>query len=60
MFGGDRVSGRVVCPYGHLIWHVPPGEWAGSTYQARLGDPAYTVTCYGPVPVEVWWREQCV
>ncbi|WP_370028410.1 hypothetical protein [Planotetraspora sp. GP83] len=50
----------MVCPYGHLIWHVPPGEWAGSTYQARLGDPAYTVTCYGPVPVEVWWREQCV
>ncbi|MEZ0076317.1 hypothetical protein [Planotetraspora sp. GP83] len=49
----------VLCAYGHLIWSIRPGEWAGSTYQARLADPNYQVTCEGPLPVEVWWQSQC-
>lgn len=37
----------VLCPYGHLYTHIRRGEWAGSLWEAQLGDPAYTVTCAG-------------
>ncbi|MFI6290071.1 phosphoadenosine phosphosulfate reductase family protein [Nonomuraea sp. NPDC050790] len=40
-----RVS--ILCPYGHLITSVSRGEWAGSITEAHVGDPSYTVTCYG-------------
>jgi hypothetical protein len=44
---GPQRRVTVLCPFGHLVWSIAPGDWAGSWYQARLTDPAFTVTCHG-------------
>ncbi|MFD8079000.1 hypothetical protein ACFV3E_40875 [Streptomyces sp. NPDC059718] len=39
----------VLCPAGHLVASVSANDWPGSLWEARRGDPAYTVTCDGTV-----------
>ena len=40
----------VLCPVGHLVHVIRPGEWAGSVWECRATDPANTVRCYGTMP----------
>jgi hypothetical protein len=37
----------ILCPIGHVIETVRPGDWAGSRAEARYGNPDCIVTCGG-------------
>lgn len=37
----------VMCPYGHLVRSIAPGEWAGSIQEQQAGWGEDIVTCHG-------------
>lgn len=43
-------STLVLCPEGHLIASIRRVDWSGGTWEARAGDPKYTVACLGRRP----------
>lgn len=43
----DKIA--ILCPYGHVVDCINTSEFAHSIWEARLGDPAYTVTCRGTI-----------
>jgi hypothetical protein len=49
----------ILCPLGHFVQGLSAGEWAGSTWQARLGDPSYVVECIGTPPDVTTPEEEC-
>lgn len=44
-----RVGISVLCPLGHYVTWLQRADWAGSQWEAKLGDPEFTVTCDGTV-----------
>ncbi len=44
-----HADGRVtvLCPYGHLVSSVAPGQWGGSVWHARSSFGDDVVTCHG-------------
>ena len=42
----------ILCPLRHVYHYVRPGEWAGSIWEVKATDPAWTVECEGTLPIE--------
>jgi hypothetical protein len=42
-------STAILCPLGHVYHVVRSGEWGGSIWEAKAGDPAWTIRCEGAI-----------